>query len=117
MSKKAVSGRMPSISPFGPSAACSTSAGTGSEVKTTLVCSPSQGRKQPPGRVGGLFAIKSVIKNKAGEREGVRLPISGKSEGGAALERQVPPRARCRSRESCPQVLLGAALANISCYR
>jgi hypothetical protein len=74
---------------------------------TTLVCSPSQGRKQPPARVGGLSAIKSVIKNKAGEREGVRLPISGKSEGGAALEHQVPPRARCRSRESCPQVLSG----------
>ena len=30
---------MPSISPFGPSATASTSAGTGSEVKTTSVCS------------------------------------------------------------------------------
>ena len=35
MSKNAVSGFMPSISPFGPSATASTSAGTGSEVNTT----------------------------------------------------------------------------------
>src|SRR5215472_14921603 len=41
MSKKAVSGRMPSISPFGPSATCSTSAGTGSDVKTTSLCAPT----------------------------------------------------------------------------
>jgi hypothetical protein len=34
MSKKAVSGRIPSINPFAPDATCSTSAGTGSEVKT-----------------------------------------------------------------------------------
>jgi hypothetical protein len=41
MSKKAVSGRIPSISPFGPSATCSTSAGTGSEVKTISLCAPT----------------------------------------------------------------------------
>jgi len=41
MSKKAVSGRMPSISPLAASATCSTSAGTGSEVKTISVCSPT----------------------------------------------------------------------------
>jgi hypothetical protein len=64
MSKKAVSGRMPSISPFSPSATCSTSAGTGKEVKTISLCLASQGRKRPPGRGGSSFAIKSVIKNK-----------------------------------------------------
>ena len=34
--------RMPSISPLGPSATCSTSAGTGSEAKTISFCAPSQ---------------------------------------------------------------------------
>src|SRR5438132_2877972 len=38
MSKRALSGYIPSISPFAPSATCSTSAGTGSEVKTISVC-------------------------------------------------------------------------------
>jgi hypothetical protein len=41
MSKKATSGRMPSINPLAPSATCSTSAGTGSEVKTISLCAPS----------------------------------------------------------------------------
>jgi hypothetical protein len=39
MSKKVVSGRIPSISPFAPSATDSTSAGTGSELKMISVCS------------------------------------------------------------------------------
>jgi hypothetical protein len=38
---KAVSGRMPSISPLGPSATCSTSAGTGNDVKTSLLWEPT----------------------------------------------------------------------------
>src|SRR5215472_8383143 len=74
MSKKAVSGRMPSISPFGPSATCSTSAGTGNEVKTNLVCLPSEGRRQPPGRVGGLSAIRR------GEEFGYLFQVSQKQE-------------------------------------
>ena len=41
MSKNAVSGFIPSMSPLGPSATASTSAGTGSEVNTTSICSPS----------------------------------------------------------------------------
>src|SRR5260370_87707 len=39
MSKKAVSGFMPSMRPFGPSATASTSAGTGREVNTTSLAS------------------------------------------------------------------------------
>jgi hypothetical protein len=41
MSKKAVSGRMPSIIPFPPSSTDAISVGTGSEVKTISVCSPT----------------------------------------------------------------------------
>jgi hypothetical protein len=52
MSKKAVSGRMPSISPFGPSATCSSSAGTGNVAHhgLALCVEPQATRSLPVGR-------------------------------------------------------------------
>ena len=62
ISKKALSGRMPSINLFGPSAACSTSDGTGNEVKTISVCARYQVWKRPSSRSGR-------VRDKAGYRE------------------------------------------------
>ena len=65
MSKNAVSGFMPSISPFGPSATASTSAGTGSEVNTTSACSASafglSAQIAPFARYGSAAARPQIV--------------------------------------------------------
>ena len=105
MSKKAVSGRMPSISPFGPSATCSTSAGTGNEVKTISLCAPTSfgelTQTAPFARNGSAAARREIVHDELvpGLLQIGRHPLAHHAEtdksdahasGHAALKRRRP---------------------------